>query len=278
MIRTLLTQAEAAFLLAPRAATGADCIRAAMLALISQGRIAIAETAGHYPRFEMILGSDNGPDGLALHQRVVETALRSHRDGRRLGANEVLVALVARFGSSFGRYVHDHVAPPLIASGHVLRTDSKWLGFIPRVRYDLTPRGHSVVEPLRQRLASLDDLPAMIEADPDRALLLAHEAGVTLVLSPIARRHLPRLRKLMAQRDGGGGTGDGGTIAIGAPAEVSGFESAAWPIDTAECALIDGISAVCDATSGDSSSSDSSDGGDGGGGDGGGGDGGGGGD
>lgn len=264
MTRTLLTQSEAAFLLSPSASAGGDCIRAAMLALIGQGRIAVAKKAGPFAGFELILGSDLGPDGLAPHQRVVETTLRSFRDGRRLSANEVLVALVSRFGSSFGRFVHDHVAPPLIEMGHVVRIDGKWLGLFPRIRYELTPKGASAIAPLRRELSSLDDLPALVKSNPDYALQLAHRAGVMLVLSPVARRQLPRLRKLMARRDGDTGTVVVGTDVSGGALSsggVDGFEAAAWNFDAADCGLLDSVSAVCDATSSDGGTSDGGDGG-----------------
>ena len=84
MTRTLLTQSEAALLLSPSASAGGDCIRAAMLSLIAQGRIAVAEKSGSNAAFELILGSDDGPEGLAPHQRIVETTLRDYRDGKRL--------------------------------------------------------------------------------------------------------------------------------------------------------------------------------------------------
>ncbi len=259
MTRSLLTQSEAAFLLNPSTSAGSDCIRAAMLALISQGRIAVARKPGPFAGFELILGSDAGAHGLAPHQRIVETTLRGYRDGKRLAAKDVLVALVTRFGSSFGRYVHDHVAPPLVAMGHVVRTDSKWLGLFPRVRYELTASGRKAIEPLRNELASLDDLPALIRSSPDYALQLAHRAGVMLVLSPIARRQLPRLRKLMAKGDG-----DTGTVMVGGTdtsGSVDGFETPSWDFAASDCGLFDSVSAVCDATSGDGGSSDSGDGG-----------------
>lgn len=266
MARSLLTQSEAAFLLAPSGRAGGDCIRAALLSLISQGRIAVAGKSTPYASLELILGSDSGPDGLAPHQRAVEMALREYRDGKRLSASDVLAALQKRFGHGFGRYVHDHVAPELIELGHVVRIDSKWLGLLARTRYDLTAKGQAVVAPLRRELASLDDLPALVKANPAYALQLAHSAGVMLVLSPIARRQLPRLRKLMAQRND-----EPGTIVIAgsdASSGVAGFESHGWTGGFDGCGLLDGVSAVCDATadggSGDGGGADG--GGDGGGG------------
>lgn len=272
MTRMLLTQCEAAFLLSPRADTAPDCIRATMLALIAQGRMAIREGVAASRTFEVVLGSDNGPEGLAEHQRVVESTLRERRGGGRLSASDVHSALSSKFGLSFRRYVHDHVAPSLIASGHVVRIDGKWLGLFPRIRYELTPRGMAAIEPLKRRLADLDDLPALLKSDPDRALRLAHEAGVILVLSPIARRQLPRLRRLMAEREADGGY----TPLTGMPpaGTDTGFETAEWPLDPVDCGLLDAVWSVCDATTGDTGSADgggSDSGGDGGGGDGGGG-------
>ena len=87
-----------------------------------------------------------------------------------------------------------------------------------------------------------------------------------LVLSPIARRQLPRLRQLMARRDT-----DTGPVMF-APTDtapgVGGFESHSWSADFGEGTFLDGVSAVYDATSADSGSSDggSDGGGDGGGG------------
>lgn len=263
MTRRLLTQSEAAFLLAPSGRAGGDCIRSAPLALIAQGRMAVAEREKPFGSLELILGSDMGADGLAAHLRAVEMALREYRDGGRLSGAHVLAALQKRFGYGFGRYVHRHIAPDLIRLGHVVRTDTKWLGLFPRTRYELTTHGERVVAPLRRELASLDELPALVKANPSRALELAHSAGVMLVLSPIARRQIPRLRKLMAKR-----VGDQGPIVFAGSdtsSSVEGFESHSWIADFEGCSLFDGISAVCDATSSDGGTADG--GADGGGGD-----------
>lgn len=265
MDRSLLTQAEAAFLLSPAARTGGDCIRAALLSLIAQGRIAIAEKAGPTGTLELILGSDNGPAGLAPHQRAVEMALRQYRDGKRLKPTEVIAALQKQFGSGYGCFVHDHIAPELIALGYAVKIETKWLGFIPRSRYGLTAKGHEVAVRLRRELASLDDLPALVAANPAFALQLAHSAGVMLMLSPIARKQIPRLRRLMAQREGDPGLAM--TPAPDQPASIAGVESHVWPADRDGCGLLDGVGGVCEVTAGDSGSGDGGDGGGDGGGD-----------
>ena len=236
MSRSLLTQSEAAFLLSPSARAGADCVRAALLSLIAQGRIAIAEKSKPTASQELILGSDKGPVGLAPHTRVIEMVLREYRGGHRLSANEVLAALQKRFGYAYDRFVHDHIAPELIELGYVARFDTKWLGLFPRTRYELTARGQAVVTPLRRELASLEELPALVDANPTYALQLAHAAGVMLILSPIARRQIPRLQKLMTRREGEVGSV---VVAGSEPAPgIDGFESHSWATAFEGCGLL----------------------------------------
>lgn len=265
MIRSLLSQAEAAFLLAPSGKSGGDCIRAAVLALIAQGRIAVAKKSSPPGAYELVLGSDMGADGLLPHLRTVELALRDKAGGGRLDRVGVLVALQKRFGYGFRRYVHEHIAPELIGMGHVVRLDRKWLGLIPRTSYELTATGQKVVAPLVRELTTLDNLPALVEQSPGQALQLAHSAGVMLVLSPVARRQLPRLRKLMDEDD----RGSGSLVLPGSDSgSVEGFEPHAWTAALEIGSLFDGVAAVCDATAADGAG----DGGGGGDGDGGGGD------
>lgn len=263
MTRSLLSQAEAAFLLAPSGRSGGDCIRAALLALIAQGRIAVAKQSNPFGGYELVFGSDKGADGLLPHLRTVELTLRDRAGSGRLDRAGVLAALQKRFGYGFGRYVHEHIAPELADLGHVVRLDGKWLGIIPRTRYELTSTGQKVVAPLLRELATLDNLPALIERSPAHALQLAHTSGVMLVLSPVARRQLPRLRKLMTKDD----TGFGPLVLTGSDSgSVEGFQPHAWSADSEVSSLLDGVASVCDATSADGGS-DGGGGGDGGGGD-----------
>lgn len=258
MTRRLLSQAEAAFLLAPSGRSGGDCIRAALLALIAQGRIAVAKKTNPLGAYELVLGSDKGADGLLPHLRTVELTLRDRAGGGRLNRVGVVSALQKGFGYGFRRYVHEHIAPELVGMGYVVRLDGKWLGLIPRTRYELTSAGQKVVVPLLRELATLDNLPALVKRSPAHALQLAHSAGVMLVLSPVARRQLPRLRKLMARDD----SGSGAVVLPGSDSgSVEGFETHAWTADFEVGSLFDGVAAVCDATSADGAGDGGGDGG-----------------
>jgi hypothetical protein len=269
MTHRLLTPAEAAFLLVPKASSASKCLQAALLSLLSTGRIAIDQPSSVFKEATLIVTRDAPPTAQTLpaHLKVVEEALTSFSADDRMVSARVLQALQKRFGSDFRRYIHDDVAPALVQRELLIRTDGRWLGLFPKISYERTKRGETIIAPLERLLSAVNQVPSLIERDPDAAIKIAMEAGALLVMSPPARRKLPALKKLLAERaDGdvplftttGIGNNDGGEaerfLDI-ADIEVS--------LDTAT--LFDSIDAVGDFTSGgDSSSSDGGDGGGGG--------------
>jgi hypothetical protein len=114
--------------------------------------------------------------------------------------NQLSHALYKSFGPGFARYVHDVLAPPLIARGLLEVRRSRILGFIPFTRYRPTADTDALRASLRRLKAALDDLPSLIRKDPEQALQLVRSAGALLILSTRAKRQIPRLRKLLASR------------------------------------------------------------------------------
>lgn len=270
MDRRLLTPAEAALLLAPTSGTASKCLQAGLLSLLSTGRIAIEEPSSPFKQSALILkGAASPPVGqLPSHLRAVEEALQANGKGNRLTSSEVLHALQKRFGYGFGRYVHDEVAPGLIKRDLLTRKDSKWIGLFPRITYERTARGAALAIPVERLVADVERIPSLIDTDPNQALNVALSAGVLLVMSARARRQIPALRKLLAERE------DDFVPTIYMPLD-SGDEGGGEVehlLDLGDMALsfdveslFDGIEAVGDFTSGgDSSSSDGGDGGGGG--------------
>jgi hypothetical protein len=268
MTRNLLTPAQAALLLSPRPETAVKCLEAGLLSLLGLGRITIELLPGIFKEPALRLEPAPAPEQPALpeHLAAIEQALVGSKGRDRLSRTEVLHALQKRFGYGYGRYLHDSIAPGLIERGLLVRTDSKLLGLIPRVRYTRTAPGDALAAPLERLMAEIEKLPNLVRTSPGEALQLARSAGVLLVMSPKARRQIPALRKIFQERggdhvpvmDGGGATRneDGGD----------------WPTELGDLSLtfemgsmLDGLDAVGDFTSGgDSSSSDGGDGGGGG--------------
>lgn len=264
MERRLITPAEAALLLAPSAGTAAKCLQAGLLSLLNAKRIRLDETKSIWKQTALVLVSpDTSPnDALPAHIEALERALTAYGKGPRLTSSQVIHALQGAFGTSYRRYVDDQVAPSLIKRGLIDRIDDKWLGLFPRVRYVRTARGTAMAAPLKRLMLAIEQLPKMIERDPERALALARSAGVLLIMSPKARRQIPALRKLLAER---GSDGDFvAYVAIDSDSEgkmdlLLDIGDMALEFDV--LSLIDSIDAVGDLTSGNSSSSDGGDGG-----------------
>lgn len=195
-----LAAAHAAFLIAPASGSAPGCLQAALLTLLGRGFIAFEEKTSRFGEPQLLLRDGDG-EPLAPHLAVVRDALESHKPGRpRLSRNEVVHALQKRFGLGFRRYVGQHLAPSLAARGLIVESRRKWLGLFPYTHYERTAAGDALAAPLLRLMRAADDLPALIEADPDRALHLIRSAGVLLVMSPKARRQIPRLRKLLETR------------------------------------------------------------------------------
>jgi hypothetical protein len=149
----------------------------------------------------------------------------------------------------------------------LIRQDGKWLGVFPKISYERTAAGAAITAPLERLVAAVNQVPSLIERDPDAALKVAMEAGALLVMSPPARRQLPALRKLLEERGDGYvplSTMPGISDDEGNEAEKS-LDLADMGLSLGAETLFDSIDAVGDFTSGgDSGSSDGGDGGGGG--------------
>lgn len=267
MDRRLITPAEAALLLSPSSTTANECLQAALLCLISARRIVIEPSSSMFKRsgLRIMPPPTTTETELPAHLIAVEQALQNYGKGNRLDSAEVLHALQKRFGYGFGRYVHDHVALGLAKRKLLTRKDSKWLGLFPRITYERTASGDALSGPIERLMLAVEQLPSLIDRDPDQALRIARSAGVLLIMSPKARRQIPELRKLLAERGdeivpltymATNDEGDG-RLELEQILDL-GDMALAFEVD----ALFDGIDAVGDFTSGaDSSSSDSGDGG-----------------
>lgn len=202
MERRLITPAEAALLLEPKTATAGKCIQAGLLSLLDAGRIRIDETTGLWKQTVLIALPPEAAasEPLPAHIEALEQALAAAGKGSQLIGSQVILALQRAFGINYRRYVYDAVGPSLIKRGLIERIDDKWLGIFPRIRYVRTARGEAMAAPFQRLMLAIDQLPAMIDRDPDRAIALARSAGVLLLMSPKARRQIPALRELLAAR------------------------------------------------------------------------------
>ncbi|MGZ8284148.1 MAG: hypothetical protein ACXW27_03255 [Allosphingosinicella sp.] len=268
MDRKLITPAEAVLLLAPATGTATKCIQAGLLSLLGAERIAFEKSSSLFKQSALLLNPPSRSTALPLPKHLValERALVDHGEGGRLVSSEVLGALQKRFGHGFGRYLRDEVAPGLIERKLLSRRDSKWLGLFPRIIYQRTSSGDALAAPLQRLMSAVEQIPSLLTTDPDQALRLARSAGVLLVMSPKARRQIPKLRKLLADR------GDDVPALVPLPMEDRRepeweqiFELGDMALEFDVASLFEGLETVGDFTSGGDSSS--SDGGDGGGGD-----------
>lgn len=266
MPRVPLSPAEAVLLIEPRTSAARVCLQAALLTLLGHGHIAFDRPAGRFQSPTLRLEAGDGRP-LPPHVDAVKAALSDYKPGcTSLSRLHVVHALQKRFGLGYGRFVRDHVAPPLVARGLLASERRRFLGLFPYTRYERTASGSALAAPLLRVVKAADDLPSMIAADPDRALHLVRTAGVLLLLSPKARRQVPAIRQLLAER---GGDSPALTFAY-----VSDEPEAEWEqiLDLGDIVLsdegldlFDSLDVVGDFTAG--SDGGSSDGGDGGGGD-----------
>lgn len=262
--KRLLTPVEAGLLLDPGTGVASQCIQAGLLSLLDAGRIEFERSSNLFKQPALRIASSSGPP-LPGHLEALESALVDYGKGDRLVSTQVVHALQKRFGYGYGRYVHDELAPGLVKRDLLVREDYKWLRFFNRVRYRRTARGDALAVPIERLMAQIGDLPSLIAADPERAIRLARSAGVLLIMSPKARRQIPKLQKLLAKR------GDDSASLAYLPLETD--DEANWDqlLELGDMALafdmgalFEMIDAVGDLTSGDSSTSDGG-GGDGGG-------------
>jgi hypothetical protein len=240
-----------------------------LLSLLSTGRIAVEQPSSVFKEAALIVikSAPSRGNPLPSHLKAVEEALTSYGAGDRLASSKVLHALQKGFGYDLGRYVHDEVAPSLVKRELLIRKDGKWLGVLPKISYELTAGGAAITAPLERLVAAVNQVPSLIERDPDEALKLAMKAGALLVMSPPARRQLPALRKLLQERGIGYvplSTMPGISDDEGNEAEKS-LDLEDMGLSLGAETLFDSIDAVGDFTSGgDSGSSDGGDGGSGG--------------
>jgi len=268
MNQKLITPAEATVLIAPATSTATRCIQAGLLSLLGAERIALEKKSSAFKQSALVLNPPTMPstDSLPRHLVVLERALLDYGKGKRLVSSEVVHALQKRFGYGYERYLQDEVAPGLIERNLLTRTDSKRFGLLRRVTYQRTPRGEALAAPLQRLMLAIETMPSLLTTDPEQAIRLARSAGILLVMSPKARRQIPKLRKLLEDRGE-----DWAALAImpvasdrereGEQVLELGDMVLAFDVES----LFDGLAAVGDFTSGaDSSSSDGGDGGGGG--------------
>jgi hypothetical protein len=149
-------------------------------------------------------------------------------DGRAsAGASEVSSALRNVFGADHGGYVHDHVAPALIARGLISRSDRKWLGLIPYIHYEVSAGGRRRAQYIGALLDELAQMKSLVRSDPHRARRLLEAAGVLVILSPQARAQAKKLKSLVQERS------DGATVTYGGEGSGEwqiGSMSAIWAV------------------------------------------------
>lgn len=258
-----LLPAEAALLVEPRRSTAPQCIQAGLLTLLGRGHIAIEEQ-GRFLKTRYLRLRPGDGEPLPRHLATLKNAIDVYASLGMARSDQVVRALQKAFGLDYRKYVHDILAPPLISAGLLRREERKFLGLIPYYRYERTAAGEAKVGRLIRLIEEAGGMKKLIRTDPDRAMLIAHLAGIMLVLSPAARAQLPKLKALMAER----GTDGGAVYYTGSSSD----ESSDWRLEVDVGALdfstdiggmLDSICSVGDFTGGDGGG----DGGDGGGGD-----------
>ena len=264
MASELLSPAEAALLLELSSFSGSKCLQAALLTLLGRGHVELGETGKIFTHRTLRVRDGDG-EALPPHVAAVKHAMMAEGRHRILRSNEVAKALQKAFGSDYRRYVHDKVAPELIARGLLRRKDRKFLGLIPYVKYQRTLSGESRAKRLSELMEELGGMKRLLRENPYRARRLAESAGVLLVLSPAAKAQLPKIKDLLDR-----GSADGGPSHV-AFTDSSDDQSSGWELGvdvggfsfaTDAVGMLDGIGSAGDFTGGDGGG----DGGDGGGG------------
>lgn len=202
-----LLPAEATLLVKPARSSATHCIQAALLTLMGQGHLTIEEEGRFIKRRFLNLRHVDG-DPLPPHLAIVKNCFDVRDNGGRVRSDQAVRSLQKAFGSGYRTYVHDVLAPPLIARGLLRREERKFLGLIRYLHYESTMAGEAKVATLRKLLDEAGGIKKLISTDPDRAIRIARAAGVLLILSPEAKAQLPRLKVLMHDR----GSGDGGGV------------------------------------------------------------------
>jgi hypothetical protein len=258
MIDGALTLAQAAFLLNPAARTAGLCVESGLLQLLAVRRVTVDAPTGILKDLRLTLAEHAGDSDHPLppHLAALEAALRQVAAHRSLTGLEVASALQDRFGSGYERYLHDEIAPSLIGRGLLTRRDDKLLRLFPRIRYTRTAQGEKLTAAIELRRSAVDAIPRLLRTDPAQAIRVARSAGPLILLSPAARRAVPKLRRAVAE------CADVDALLMLLPEHgrdiVDGeflldLEELAWNLD----ALLAGIEAVADAAGGaDGGSSD----------------------
>lgn len=249
-----LLPAEAALLLEPSGFSGGKCLQAGLLTLLGREHLLIGDKPGIFgQRTLRLLDGDDQP--LPPHLAVIKTAIASHCPGTVYRAPEVVKGLQKAFGSNFRRYIHDKLAPELIARGLLRREEARFLGLFPYIRYSRTALGEEQVGRLQRLMKEAGGMRKLIRTDPERAVRLAQAAGVLLILSPAARQQIPKLKELMDRRsdggDGGGYTGIGGSDDESSNGWEFSVDFGDFSFSSDALDMFDGFDSVGDFTGGD---------------------------
>ena len=257
-----LLPAEAALLIEPGRATAPQCIQAALLTLVGRGHIAIEEQ-GRFLKTRYLRLRPGEGEPLPRHLATVKNAIDVDARFGMVRSDQVVRSLQRAFGNDYRKYVHDILAPPLISAGLLERQEKKFLGLIPYYEYERTAAGDARVGRLVRLIEEAGGMKKLIRTDPDRAMLIAHLAGILLVLSPAARSQLPKLKAMMAERGDGSGAYyvDSGSDEAGLQLSVD-VGSIDFSSDIGS--MLDGLCSVGDFTGGDGGGEGGGDGGGGG--------------
>ena len=177
-----------------------------MLTLLGRGHIAIEEEGRFFKHRYIRLRTGDG-EPLPRHLATVKNAIDVYTRFGMVRSDQVVRSLQKAFGNDYRHYIHDILAPPLIARGYLKRDERRFLGLIPYFHYERTMAGDARVGTLARLIDEAGGMKKLIRTDPDRAIRIAQMAGVMLLLSPAAKAQIPRLKALMADRasDAGGG-------------------------------------------------------------------------
>jgi hypothetical protein len=257
-----LLPAEAALLIEPRRSTAARCIQAALLTLMDRGHIAIEEEGRLLKTRYLKLRIGDG-EPLPRHLATVKNALDVHTRFGRARSDQAVRSLQKAFGNDYRKYVHDIVAPPLIAQGLLKREERRFLGLIPYFHYERTAAGEAKARPLIRVLDDVGRIKKLMRDDPDQAIRIVHAAGMLLLLSPAARAQIPKIKALLAER----GSDGGAAYYVDSSSDESGWQLevdvGSFDFSTDLEGMLDSIGSIGDFTGGDGGDG----GGDGGGGD-----------
>lgn len=231
MASALLSPAEAALLIDPRSASGATCVQLALLDLVARGCVRI-ELGGRWVGNHKLHLTGVGAEPLPAHLVALLAALGRGREPRILTRNQVVQALQRHFGSAYGRYVRQCLAPILADRGLLVEERRRLIGLFAYTRYRRTEAGEESADSLRKLVAALESMPKLIASDPEQALQLARSAGVLLALSPKARRQAGKLKALLEDRNS-----DATVTAAYAPGQAGGEHG----LETGGSATFEGI-------------------------------------